>query len=160
ANRHVVRLELPKKLGDGCRVTRHGEAHWLTRESNGTKASAWKLTNELCDLRFRACDAAWSNITRVHALRVVEHNHDIEVRGRNELRSTTPLRSCEPEECAEDRHDEQNAFQCATTCSIERLETHDELRIAKDARRSTTTDGSENERRRKQHHEQPAAKGY
>jgi hypothetical protein len=89
----------------------------------------------------------------VHALRVVEHDHDIEVGGRDQPRAAPVLRLGEGEEGERDRGHEQPGLQRAPPAGAARHEPEYERLVAEAADGSNQKHGADHEQRRHDHGE-------
>ena len=85
SDRHVVRFELPKELSDGRAVARQRETHRFTGERHRPETRPRQVADQPGHLGLRARNPTRHDVARIHALRVVQHHDDIEVRGRNDL---------------------------------------------------------------------------
>jgi hypothetical protein len=98
ADGHVVRLGLAQELGDGGPVGGEREPDRLAGERDGAEARARQLAHELAHLDLRPLDARGRHVARVHALREVEHDDDVEVGGGHEALPAAGLRAGEGDE--------------------------------------------------------------
>ncbi len=90
---HVVGGQLPKELCNGSAVAGEGETEGFTCEGYGTKACTRQLMDQSRHLCFRPLAAVGRHVARVHALGVIQHDHTIEIGGRDEARAGTILRT-------------------------------------------------------------------
>src|SRR5690606_25834636 len=101
ADGHVVGRSLTEELCDRAAIAGQGKTQRFTSEADGAKTRSWQSRNQACDLDFRALDAVRTDVLRVHALRVVEHDHAIEVRRWDEACPASVLRpgQCDERQC-------------------------------------------------------------
>ena len=156
ADRHVVRRELAKELCDRRAVTGQREGHRLTGEGHRRKARARQILDQPPNLGFCPQDTRRSDVLGVHALRVIEHDHDVEVRGRNQPCAAAILRLCQGGERKRDCEHEEHALQCAPSARIGREQPADQGFIAEAADAPAEQHPANDERQRDHQRERAA----